>query len=137
MGCYLHCLGCAWVSFCIVIFSHPVRCEQCPCAPERISVNRHFLDEADALADRVAILREGRLAASGPALALKARYCDGYAPPHFTVGLPSQKWWCRNDCSSSPHFAPALDAFPGKFLTMTCVVTRPCLSVGAKVHVSP
>ena len=47
------------------------------CACKHASQNRHFLDEADALADRVAILREGRLAASGPALALKARYCDG------------------------------------------------------------
>ncbi|KAK9833394.1 hypothetical protein WJX81_001382 [Elliptochloris bilobata] len=46
-------------------------------AQRALLLTTHFLDEADALADRVAILREGRLAAAGPALALKARYCDG------------------------------------------------------------
>lgn len=46
-------------------------------AQRALLLTTHFLDEADALADRVAILREGRLAALGPALALKARYCNG------------------------------------------------------------
>lgn len=50
-----------------------------------MAARRHFLDEADALADRVAILREGRLAAAGPALALKARYCNGCGPQQGTA----------------------------------------------------
>ncbi len=48
-------------------------------ARRALLLTTHFLDEADALADRVAILREGRLAAAGSALALKARFCDGCA----------------------------------------------------------
>ena len=68
-------MGCAWASF--GLLWHLELYEHGLCARKQLSHNRHFLDEADALADRVAILREGRLAASGPALALKARYCDG------------------------------------------------------------
>ncbi len=48
-------------------------------ARRALLLTTHFLDEADALADRVAILREGRLAAAGSALALKAQFCDGCA----------------------------------------------------------
>jgi len=64
-------------------------------ARRALLLTTHFLDEADALADRVAILREGRLAAAGSALALKARFCDGCAaaperaPPFARRQAPS------------------------------------------------
>lgn len=43
-------------------------------ADRALLLTTHFLDEADALADRVAILREGALAAAGTSLELKARF---------------------------------------------------------------
>lgn len=47
-----------------------------------ILITTHFLDEADALSDRVCILNEGRVAAFGSPVFLKDRFGEGY---HLTV----------------------------------------------------
>lgn len=39
----------------------------------------HSMEEADILADRIAIMAEGQLAAVGTSLELKAQYGAGYA----------------------------------------------------------
>lgn len=39
----------------------------------------HFMDEADLLADRIAIMADGRLVALGTPLALKQKYSQGYS----------------------------------------------------------
>lgn len=49
-----------------------------------IIMTTHFLDEADYLADDVAIMYKGSLRASGTAASLKHRYGDGY-----TIKLPN------------------------------------------------
>ncbi|KAN0095683.1 P-loop containing nucleoside triphosphate hydrolase protein [Hyaloscypha variabilis] len=43
-----------------------------------ILVTTHFLDEADILADHIAIVYKGRLVCEGPSTSLKARYGDDY-----------------------------------------------------------
>eukprot|EP00897_Mesotaenium_endlicherianum_P001455 jgi/Mesen1/1337/ME000013S00828 len=43
-----------------------------------IVLTTHYMDEADVLCDRIAILSEGRLQCCGSALSLKARYGVGY-----------------------------------------------------------
>lgn len=43
-----------------------------------ILVTTHFLDEADVLADRIAIIYKGRLVCEGPATSLKTRFGDSY-----------------------------------------------------------
>lgn len=90
------CIGVFWHSSCVICSA-----SNAASAHTHACHNRHFLDEADALADRVAILREGRLAASGPALALKARYCDGCASPQRMVRLQTCARWCQMSCSST------------------------------------
>lgn len=39
----------------------------------------HFMDEADLLADRIAIMADGRLVALGSPLALKQKHSHGYS----------------------------------------------------------
>ena len=73
----------------------------------------HFMDEADLLADAVAIMAGGRLRALGPALRLKQRYSSGCGllhPAHkrlpvgvscAVTGAPQWKQWagsCNLSC---------------------------------------
>ena len=43
-----------------------------------IILSTHFMDEADVLGDRIAIISSGRLVTCGSSLFLKARYGSGY-----------------------------------------------------------
>ncbi|KFY06843.1 hypothetical protein V492_07693 [Pseudogymnoascus sp. VKM F-4246] len=43
-----------------------------------VIVTTHFLDEADILADYIAIMYKGKLVCEGPTTSLKARFGDGY-----------------------------------------------------------
>lgn len=55
-----------------------------------IIMTTHFLDEADYLADDVAIMYKGTLRAAGTSASLKHTYGDGYTvklPYHTDVGL--------------------------------------------------
>ena len=54
-------------------------------AGRTIVLTTHFLDEADALGDRIAVMHKGRLRAVGTSLSLKRRY--GRAQ-HLTVARP-------------------------------------------------
>jgi len=47
-------------------------------ARRTILVTTHFLDEADVLADHIAIVYKGRLVCEGPGTSLKARFGDNY-----------------------------------------------------------
>ena len=47
-----------------------------------IILSTHFMDEADLLGDRIAILNQGQLKCSGSSLFLKSRFGAGY---HLTL----------------------------------------------------
>ena len=47
-----------------------------------IILSTHFMDEADLLGDRIAILNQGQLKCSGSSLFLKSRFGTGY---HLTL----------------------------------------------------
>merc|ERR1712151_1379368 len=44
-----------------------------------LCLTTHYMDEADALGDRIAIMSEGRLACSGSSTFLKTKFGCGYA----------------------------------------------------------
>lgn len=52
-----------------------------------ILLTTHFLDEADVLGDKIAIIANGALCCEGTSLDLKKRYGDGY---RLTVGIPAE-----------------------------------------------
>lgn len=47
-------------------------------AHRTILLSTHFMDEADVLSDRIAIIAEGRLTAIGTSMSLKRHFADGY-----------------------------------------------------------
>ncbi|KAK6736664.1 hypothetical protein RB195_019391 [Necator americanus] len=73
-----------------------------------IIVATHFLDEADILSDRIAIISEGILKAAGSPLALKHEYGDGYK---LSVSL-SDDSKALSDCQKW------LESFDGKIVLL-------------------
>ena len=49
-----------------------------PSAPVSVLLTTHFMDEADALSDRVAVMHSGKLACAGSPLFIKASFGGGY-----------------------------------------------------------
>ena len=43
-----------------------------------VLLTTHAMEEADALADRIAVMREGEISCIGSSLFLKNNYSDGY-----------------------------------------------------------
>ncbi|GBG23990.1 ABC transporter ATP-binding protein [Hondaea fermentalgiana] len=68
-----------------------------------ILLTTHFLDEADVLGDKIAIIANGSLCCEGNSLELKRKYGDGY---RLTVGLPKSP----QERASMP--ASGVDALP-------------------------
>lgn len=81
-----------------------------------ILLTTHFMDEADLLADSIAILAAGQLACHGPSLSLKARshiltdsgmmacvvpstYQDGDSSTQFDCHIS----WCRSNMATATH----------------------------------
>jgi ABC-2 type transport system ATP-binding protein len=60
-----------------------------------VILTTHYLEEADALADRIVLLRRGRIAADGDAAAIRARVggalisCETHLPTDTMRGLPA------------------------------------------------
>ena len=51
----------------------------------------HYLEEADAFADRIVLMADGRVVADGPATEIKAQVGDPHHPGH-----PARTWrWTR------------------------------------------
>lgn len=56
-----------------------------------IVILQHFMDEADVLGDRIAVVKQGRLRALGTSKFLKKRFGMGYLlRMSLTSGLPAQ-----------------------------------------------
>lgn len=55
------------------------RCQSCKSRPGRtVILTTHFMDEADLLGDRIAIISSGRLQCCGSSVFLKGRFGSGY-----------------------------------------------------------
>ena len=67
-----------------------------------IILSTHFMDEADILGDRIAIISQGKLCCCGSSLFLKARYGSGY---YLTL--------VKNDTPTSQEMALTDEDRPG------------------------
>ena len=68
--------------------------------PDRtILLSTHFMDEADVLGDRIAIISEGKLRCLGSSLFLKSHFGDGY---HLTL-VKKSSGSSQNSFTSTPQ----------------------------------
>ncbi|KAH9219755.1 putative ABC transporter A family member 4 [Leptodontidium sp. 2 PMI_412] len=67
-----------------------------------VLVTTHFLDEADILADHIAIVYKGKLVCEGPGTSLKAKYGDDYIiRSEFDVNGETMVWRSSNSAEAT------------------------------------
>ncbi|KAG9237013.1 ABC transporter-like protein [Amylocarpus encephaloides] len=88
-----------------------------------ILVTTHFLDEADVLADHIAIVYKGKLVCEGPSTSLKARFGDSYVIRNNDAGSDDTTWKTANSTEATRKILE-LESGPGN---KTFNVTFPTL----------